>query len=243
MFKINDKDLKALEADLKHVAERALPFATKATLNKTAFDTRKIALNQIQGKMIQRNRFTAQSIRVDMAKTLNIARQEAVIGSTADYMETQEFGGTKRAQGAKSVAIATKSASGEGAGAGPRRKLPRRANQLKNIRLRRTRKAKTRKQRNVFAVQDAVTSGKRYVFMDLGRRQGIFKVIGGRKNFKRGWPKGAKLKMMHDMSHKSVRIPKNPWLAPSVTSAEKLLEQNYRNALEFQLKRLRLLGR
>ncbi len=238
MFKINDKDIKALEADLRHVAERALPFATKQTLNKTAFDTRKIVLNQIQGKMIERNRFTAQSIRVDMAKTLNIARQEAVVGSTAKYMEDQEFGGVKRARGAQSVAIATRAASGEGTGAGPRQRLPRRANQLKNIRLRRRKgRAPTRKQRNRILIAEAAQAGGagRYIHLDLGRRSGIFKVTGGKRK--------PKITMMWDTGRKSVVIPKNPWLAPSVKRSEKQLERNYRNALEFQLKRLRLLGR
>lgn len=238
MFKLNDKGLKALEADLKHLASRAVPFATKATLNKTAFDTRKIALDKIRSKMIQRNRFTVQSIRVEMSKTLNISRQEAVIGSTADYMETQEFGGVKRARGAGSVAIATKAASGEGTGSGPRRKLPRRANQLKNIRLRRrVGGAKTRKQRNRILIAEAARAGGagRFIHLDLGRRSGIFKVTGGKRK--------PKLTMMWDTGRRFVVIPKNPWLAPSVKIAEKELPRNYRNALEYQLKRLRLLGR
>lgn len=238
MFGIDNKDLKKLEKDLKQMASRALPFATKATLNKTAFDTRKIALDQIKGKMITRNRFTAQSIRVDIAKTLNISRQEAVIGSTADYMETQEFGGTKRAQGAKSVAIATNASSGEAKSSGPRRKLPRRANLLKNIRLRRRLAGgTTRKQRNRILVAEAAKAGGagRFIHLDLGRRSGIFKVTGGKRK--------PKLTMLWDTGRKVVRIPKNPWLAPSVKRGEKQLARNYRKALEFQIKRLDLFRR
>ena len=48
---------------------------------------------------------------------------------------------------------------------------------------------------------------------------------------------------MWETGRKSVRIPARPWLAPSVKRAEKQLERNYRNALEFQLKRRGLLGR
>lgn len=237
MFNIDNKSIKRLEADLKAFAHRALPFATKSTLNMAAFDAQKEARATVSAKMVERNKFTRQSIRVDQAKTLNVRRQESAVGSIAEYMADQEFGGVKASKGKHGVAIATSFSAGQ-QGQRPRTRLPRKPNKLANIRLKRGKRTPANKrQRTLFAVQDAVSSGNRTVFLDLGRTKGIFRVVGGRKGFKRGWPKGARLKMLHDMSNKSVRIPRNPWLAPATKRTEKKIPGFYRKAIIFQLKR------
>lgn len=237
MFKIDNKSIKRLEAELKTFAHKALPFATKSTLNMAAFDAQKEARSIISDKMVERNKFTRQSIRVDQAKTLNMRRQESIVGSITDYMADQEFGGTKASRGKRGVAIPTSYSAGQ-KGQRPRTRLPRKPNKLANIRLKKGKRTpKNRKQRMVFAVQDAVTTGNRTIFLDLGRRQGIFRVVGGRKKFKRGWPKGARLEMLHDLTSKTVRIPRNPWLAPATKRTEKKIPGFYREAITFQLKR------
>lgn len=242
MFSINDDDIKQLESDLKTFAARAFPFATRNTIHSAAVAARFIAVDIVKNKMTNRNAFTRQSIQFNPSKanqiTLRVSNQAAFVGSTADYMEVQEFGDTKVKTGKHGVAIPTSEASGEGPKAFPRRRLPRRANKMTNIKLtKRRRIPKNRKQATLFKVQDAVTTGKRFVFLDLGKRQGIFRVIGGRKKFKRGWPVGAKLRMIHDLTRTSVTIPKRPWLAPTVDKAEKLIPNLYRRALEFQARR------
>ena len=237
MFIIDNKSIKRLEADLKAFANQALPFATKQTLNRAAFDAQKEARSIISNKMIERNRFTRQSIRVDQAKTLNMRRQESAVGSIADYMADQEFGGVKASRGKHGVAIATSYSAGQ-QGQQPRTRLPRKPNKLANIRLRQGKRTPANKrQRTLFAIQDAVTSGNRVIFLDLGKTKGIFRVVGGRKKFKRGGPKGARLKMLHDMSDRTVRIPRNPWLAPATKRTVKKIPGFYRDAIVFQLKR------
>lgn len=75
-------------AFLENVAKRAIPFATRATLNRAAFETRKLAQENVREQMVTRNKFSEQSIRVvQERRELNIRRQEAVVGSIADYME------------------------------------------------------------------------------------------------------------------------------------------------------------
>ncbi len=107
MLSVDDKEIKRFERDLKTFASRAYPFATKATINTAAFETQKVARKRIRRIMTLRNKFTRQSIQVEQARGLNVNTQAAVVGSTQDYMETQEFGGTVRRRGKEGVPIKT----------------------------------------------------------------------------------------------------------------------------------------
>ena len=232
MFAINDRDIKKMERDLKSFAHRALPFATKQTVNRSAFTAQKIAREGVREDMINRNRFTVQSIQVDQARTLQISRQAAIVGSIADYMEDQEFGGIKSKTGKEGVSIATGYSAGQ-ENAQPRTRLPRKANAMANIALhRRRKKGQSRRQRNLIAIKQASTSGRKFIFMDLGKRKGIFKVIGGKRR--------PRIKMVHDMTRQSVVIPRNPWLLPAVNKTQPMISGFYKDALTFQLRRLNL---
>lgn len=230
MFSIDDREIKRLERNLKTFKARALPFATKATINEAAFTARRIAQVGIRRKLITRNKFTEQSVRVVQSKGLNINRQAAIVGSMTPYMEIQEFGGTKRKKGKKGVPIATSYGSGEGEGARPRTRLPRKPNKLQNIKLARSsNKGKGRRQKNLIAVRVAAKSGQKYVYLDLGRREGLFKVIGGKRN--------PRVKMVWSLENETVVIKKRPWLFPATQKAAAFIPRNYRRALQFQLKR------
>lgn len=229
MFKINDRDIKEFEADLKTFAHRAYPFATKATINRAAFEAQKTARRIVDIKMVERNKFTKQSIQVDQARTLNVSRQEAIVGSIADYMEDQEFGTTKHKTGSEGVSITTSYAAGQ-EGQQPRTRLARKPNRLASIKLqRRSKKGKNRRQQNLIAIKGAAASGRKYIFLDLGRKKGIFKVVGGKRR--------PSLKMVHDMTEQSVTIPRNPWLKPSADRTQVLIPGFYKDALIFQSKR------
>lgn len=241
MFKIDTKEIVDLEHQLKTFADRAFPFATKQTINSMAFEGQKLIKTGIGDTMIERNKFTRNSIRVEQSKTLNVNKQSSIVGSTADYMDDQEFGGIKYKSGKEGTPIATSYAAGQGMNSGKRTRLPRRANTLQNIQLRRQRtKGRNRKQRMVLAVRDAVESGNRYIFLKMKRKKGIFRVIGGKRGTKRGWPGNAQIRMVHDLTEQSVRIPKNPTFAPAVKRVETMMPAIYRKALIFQLKRNKL---
>ena len=230
MFKINDDQILRYEDDLKKFRFKAFPFATKSTVNGAAFKAREFAQENIRNQMVQRNRFTVSSVRVEQSKTLNIKRQAAIIGSIVDYMADQEFGVTKTQSGKEGVPIATSYAAGQAQNAQPRTRLPRKPNKMASIQLKkRLKKGSSRKQRNFAAIRGAAQSGSKFVFLDLGRTRGIFRVLGGKRK--------PRIKMVWSMSKRSVIIPKNPWLAPAVRRTEPEIPRIYSDALRFQLKR------
>lgn len=232
MIEVDTRQLKELERDLKVFARRAYPFATKSTVNGAAFQTQKTARRDIQVKMVTRNKFTVQSVRVEQARTLNVNRQAAIVGSIADYMADQEFGGVTVKTGGEGVAIPTGYSAGQ-ENQQPRTKLPRKPNKLSNIQLKRRRgKAVSRKQRNVAAVKAAAASNNKYVYLDIGKRKGIFRVIGGKRK--------PRLKMVYDLSRASTPIPKNPWLKPATDDTQQKIPAIYFKALTFQANRLKL---
>jgi len=230
MFGVDTRDIKEMERDLKTFARKAYPFATRKTVNDAAFQAQRIARADVREEMVNRNRFTVQSIQVEQTKTLQVSRQAAVVGSIADYMEDQEFGAVKTKTGKEGVSIATSYSAGQGDNAQPRTRLPRKPNRMANIQLQRRRKKGTsRKQQNLIAIKQAAETGRKYVFLDLGRTKGIFKVTGGKRR--------PKIKMVHDMSRQSVVIPKNPWLAPAFEETTRMIPAFYADALRFQLRR------
>jgi len=234
MFDFDDKKLIQLEKDLKKFSDRAVPFANAAMLNKTAFETRKISQHIIRNKMITRNKFTVASVRVNKAKPVpNINRQQSEVGSIAKYMADQEFGAQKTAKGKQGTPIATTTASGEGENAKKRRRLPKRVNKLAVIQLKnRGVKSKSRAQKNFIRVQQALKNNDKFVYLETSRRKFIGRIV------KKG--KDAKVKMVWDLSRRSVVIPRNPWLKPATDSASKKMPMFYRDALKFQIERQKL---
>jgi hypothetical protein len=187
----------------------------------------------ISGRMTLRNRYTLQSIQVDKATGAQIAQQVAVVGSVAPYMATQEFGGVKGKQGSEGVAIATSYAAGQGEGVRPRTRLPRAANKLAAIKLMGGRiHATSKAQRNAIAVRMAARSGTKFVYLELQRRKGLFRVVGGQRK--------PAVRMVHDLTHASVRIPRSAWLKPAADQARERMPELYHEALIYQVDRLKL---
>ena len=231
---LDDKQLRRYERELKRFAAEALPFANRQALNSGAKMMRGLARENIGRAMILRNRFTTRFVGIEFARQKNIRQQQSVVGSFQDYMEDQEFGGTTRAKGKHGVVIPTRSASGEGEGSGPRRKLPKPRFTVRNIKLSRGRgrRAKTQRQINAITVQQAVRTGRRIVFMKTQRSTGFFRVMGGKRR--------PRVKMLADLSRKTVSNPPNPWLKPAADRTTKAMPAIYRGALREQLIRRRL---
>lgn len=233
MIRIDTEEIKQFESDLKTFASRAYPFATKETINTTALSAREGWVSNVRNQMVLRNKFTEKSLQVEKARTLNVRNQTAVVGSTADYMEDQEFGTTINKAGKVGVSIPTTVASGEGEGAQPRRRAVPKSRRLGNISLRNNSvKGKTKKQMNFLKIKQTAKSGRKFVFLDLRKHPGIYRVTGGVRR--------PQIKLIHDMSKESVVVPRNPTLAPAVEDAKRVMPFIYREALIFQLKRQRL---
>lgn len=200
MITLDDRQIKRFENDLKQFAEKAYPFATRDTLNKAAFDAQRRGRDNISTGMIVRNRYTLQSIQVERAQTLKLSSQTAIVGSVASYLATQEFGGAVRGHG-KNQPIATSYSAGQGDDTRPRTRLPRANNLMKAIALQRTRSRKPRSRAGMvaLAIHQAKAEGRQFVYLNLGRRQGIFRVLGTRAK--------PRIRMVWDLSHRSVRAP------------------------------------
>jgi len=231
MLEIDMDQIEEFADKVKRINKVAFPIATKQTVDRSAFQARANYQDEIRDKMTTRNKFTEKSVIVERAKGLKISRQEAVVGSTQKYMETQEFGGTEVAGGRHGVVIPTSYAAGQ-RGARPRTRLVQKANRMANIKLRR-RIGRTRKQRNAIAVQQAARSGQKYAFIDTGRKKYIGKVIGGKRR--------PRVQAVQDMSKDSVTIPANPMLGPAVDKVIPEIPKFYRESLKFQLKRFGLI--
>lgn len=230
MIKFDIEQIKQFESDLKTFAERAYPFATKETVNTSAFKARERIHAGMRKNLTLRNKFTVNSVQVVPTRTLNVRAQEATVGSIASYMEDQEFGATKTKTGKVGVSIPTTTASGEGRGARPRRRVVRGANRLSKIRLKHSGiKGMTKGQKIITKIKQTAESGNRYTYLDFDRHPGIYKITGGKKK--------SKIHLIHDMSKKSIRIPRTPIFAPATIATQKQMPLIYERALIFQLKR------
>lgn len=220
MIKINMSDVVDLELKLERVRHKAIPFAQKNTLNSLAFDGMKEARGNVAEQMTLRNKYTQSSITVDMARRLG---DHATLGSEAEYLATQEAGGT-----VDPGAIQTPTASSEGDNAKPRRKLARGKNRMKNIALRQPRlNGASRAQKASSAIWWAVRTKSKYVYFETKRGPAIFRVTGAKY--------APRIKMLYDLSESSVRIPRNVWLRTAHESAMSRMPRHYVAAMQKQL--------
>lgn len=211
MLKIDDSAIIRYEKLLRNLNRQGIRYANKSAVAGMAFQCRKEAIEIVGEKLLLRNKWTVQGMRVEKR------RDSASMGSIRGYMERVEFGGTK-----SSVGVPTSAAAGQGMKTRPRTRVVRRALYMSKISLpSRVRRAKSRMQANAIAFRRA----KPFAYMDLGRRKGIFR------------RRGRKVTMIYDLSKPRVDIPKNPWLKPAVEATRPHSPKIYFDALEYQLKR------
>jgi hypothetical protein len=238
IIQFDDKDLRRFERDLKTFGKRAYPFATKNTLNKSALQTQVEARRNISRRMTIRNTFTLREVKVVFTKSLDVRQQETVVGASlrVPYLRDQEFGGVhKPGRGGTHVAVPGTMAAGQGAtgrGAAARTRPVRKPLWMKNIKLIKPRRGRSRKQRNFLAVQAAIKAKKKQVFLDIPGTPGIYAIGGTRKS--------PKLRRVWLLKQRSVPIPRNPWLLPATDRIITRMPRIYRKELKQQLTRHRL---
>lgn len=146
--------------------------------------------------------------------------------------------------------IPTAFASNEAKGS-PRLKLPTSKKKLRNIRLSRFVPMRNKgsstqlysqisdgtKRGNARAIQAAVYGKSRFAFLKntTGGNTGIFHVKGRRK-------KDREIKMVHDLKHPVVNIPKHAWLTPATDRSLKRMPRMYNRNLKHQIDRARRLN-
>ena len=232
MLKIDDSEVVKFELDLLRLRKRAIPFATKAAINGFAFKAQSFARSGIEKKFIQRNKWSGRSVQVETTKTLKVSQQRSIVGSVAPYMATQEFGGTEAQEGRHGVAIPTSFAAGQSQNTNPRTRLPKKPHKMAAIQLRRTRAKGSAKQRRAIIVREAAKSGRKFVYMDLGRRKGLFKITGSANR--------PRVRMLYDLTRPVVNIPATPWLSPAVASTIRVAPSIYVEALRFQIQKFKI---
>jgi hypothetical protein len=237
-IKFNFDKINGMEAKLRSLSRAAVPIANQRALNEAAFRLSQKSRQKANEKMIMRNKFSLGSIRFEKATGLDIRQQRSVVGSLQPYMATQEFGGVENAKGKHGVDIPTTTASGEAQTAKPRMRAVRRPKSMRAIQIKKfkTLGRMTKEREMVIKAQQAKRSGKKFIFLETDRKKGIFEVKG--RIGKGGRISGLRLPMVHDLTQKSVKIPKNPWLKPSVDRIEKKMPRIYEKQLLQQLKRL-----
>jgi hypothetical protein len=244
MFDFDPNEVESMAKQLKRFRRKAYPFAVRQMLNDTAWDARRFYQEGMRDGLTLRNKWTEKGARAQPERReLNVDRMETRAGHLETYMLTQEKGATIVKQGKHGVPIPTSWAAGQ-EGAQPRTRLVKKANRMGVIKLKQKWKAlgNNDHQRLVRAAQIAVDTKDRYIYAQMPDtdRKGIYKVIGGRKGTTKGWPKGAKIKLVHDLSHKSVTLHPTPLLETASNKARKRMDVHFRKALLFQIERNKL---
>jgi hypothetical protein len=161
MFTVKITGAKEMVADLKRMREKAIPYALKNALTTAAFETRSIWQREIRSTFVNRNTYTANSVRVEQASTTKLV---AKTGSIADYMDEQEEGATIKGSG-KHKAIPTAAAAGQ-AGGGKRTKLVRGRFYLGAIQVAHPALSGGRRQQNAIAIAVARKKGQKVVLLN-----------------------------------------------------------------------------
>ncbi len=223
---VDTRQLERLGNRLHRLAKKGVPHAMKNAVNKSAFAGRDAWQNKMRDEFVLRNRYTERSLRVEKARGLNPRHARGILGSTADYMADQEFGASITGGGKHGHPIPTSYSAGQ-MGAQPRTKLPRRPNALQRIKLSDRHKRGSRRQQVAATVAIAAKHNQRFVFLDLARTKGIFRLIGGKKK---------RLRMVHDLTHRTVRIRPTPTLGPMLREIEPRLVRIHEREVIAQLK-------
>lgn len=229
---VDTSELRKLEKDLSTYASRALPYAVRETLNRQAFESQR-DWRRLAGKtMILRNGWTTRSIQVAKAKSLDLRSMQAIVGSAADYMATQEEGEMQGKKGRHGVPIP---AAAPGARK-QRKRNPSGPNKLKTIKL--LPRVSGHRSRKVSAAFEMAKrrGGSQYAYLELGKgKRGIYRLsyrATGRSSLKKVW----------DLSKSRVTIKANPTMQRATAQVVPLSDGYYREAMLTQLRRHRILG-
>lgn len=231
-WKMEGKELLRFGKAIEDFGEKQFPIINGMALNRTAFETRKEYVKNVEKKFTLRNKGTVRSIQFVKAKGFNPKTQESVVGSTMPYMAEQEFGGVRTSKGKKGYSLPTTTASNESRGARPRQKQVTRSRRRSSIRLTKVSvKSHNRKQHivNTIRAVSARGSGK-FVYLPIsGKGKGIYRITGKGKR--------AKIDMIYALNAKSVPIKKQPTLTPAVNTIIPQMPGFYKEAAEKRMKK------
>jgi hypothetical protein len=242
MISFKVKGIDAMLRDLEKMQKRAIPHAMRNAVNTAAFEARSVWQREIGASFTLRNKFTQNSIRVTKAFGTNTARMAARVGSVAPYMDEQERGATIRGK-SRSKPIPAPAAAGQAPGT-KRTKAVRPGSYLGRIRVVRRARAVSPKQRNLMTMLLAQQRGEQHAVLERPNGgKGIFRISGG-KTFKRKrlGRRRFRLRLLYDLSKRSVRVPAEPTLQRTLKAVERKLPHIFSAALLEQLRRNHIAG-
>lgn len=205
-----------MQRDLETMARRSVPFAARETLNNLAFEGRKIWQGEMAESLTLRNKFTERRALVERATGLRMSTMEATLGHTEEYMRLLEEGKPEKAA-RRYRAIPTEHAAGQAKGSlpGGRKRPVRRPNIITALgSLRQKGGGRGRKSRNARAVQQALKSSKKLALLDMGKRKGIYRVMGSKRK--------PTIRKLYDLTRRTTPMPRIPTLERTL---EKTLER------------------
>lgn len=221
------RGVKEMVRDLRAIREKALPFAARDALTQAAVTTRTIWQGLIRTSFVLRNQYTVRSILFERASGASVATMQSKVGSTTDYMDEQETGGTFKAR----KAIPAPSAAGQPAGSGSRTAQVRARFRLGAIHVDHPSLRGNRKQRNAIRMATAKRAGNKTVLLERPNgTKGLFSLAGGMRALKTRllWTTGrpmVSLKGKHTLQH-------------ALTAVQPKLAHMYAASLLSQLNRL-----
>jgi len=233
---IEFRGLDAMQRELEQLAKRSIPYAARETLNGLAFAGRKIWQGEMRASRTLRNAFTERRALVERATGSRMAEMHATLGHTEDYMRRLEYGIGERARRG-GLAIPTEAAAGQAKGSLPagRKRAVRPSLIIRALgKLKRQARSLPRKVRNAKAVRDAIRSGSRLAYLELDRRRGIYKIMGGKKR--------PQIRKLYDLSRRSVPLPRIPTLQRTLELALQQGPTLALAAIQRQLDRARSTG-
>ncbi len=227
-IKVDLSDFRRLTRDLEAVSGVAVPYAARNALNAIAFEGRKLWQAQMRDDFVLRNDWTTRRLYVDKAKGTTLAGMRSVLSSPDAFLVKQEFGGVEN------HSVPTGVATGEGRGASPRRRLVRAPNKVSVIALGNRMHKGNRKQRNAVAIRTAAADGLKFVYLELPKRRGLFRISGRSTS--------PQVDMVWDTTKKSHTVRPTPTLRRAVKRLEGKVPAIMTSALIDQLRRHKVFG-
>jgi hypothetical protein len=235
---VDTSAVQKLAADLGLFRAKALPYAARSSLNTIAFDARGEWVDQMRRRLTLRNTWTERSPRVVKASGSDLGRMQSQVGSPLEYLAKQEQGFTSQAQGKYGVTIPTPFAAGQAVSARQRTRPVQRPNRLAAIHLDPTKVrsrrggAQARRQRNAATMAIAAKTGTRHVFLDLGKRKGLFKIMGSKR---------LRPRLVWDLSKKTTTTAPRHMMGPALAALMPRMPGIYASAIVAELRRARIL--
>lgn len=241
MLTVQWKGLDKLTKDLNTAQKTAVPYAIRSYLTTAAFEARKVWQGETRKSFTLRNQYTERSIIAVKPMGKGDAMHSKV-GSFASYMGTAEEDSHRSATGRWGIPGAA--AAGQAPGT-KRTRVVRRAAALGVLHVAHPNVRGSKARRNAAAIRLAIQSGKGVALLERpGGGKGLFRVMGGRQRWgRKGFSQRAlKLRLLWDVSRRSVAVPGSHTLANTLKALDPKLPHMAQVALLEQLRRHHVLG-